>query len=66
MRVNESSLTGESEPVRIHASRPFLQSGCTLVEGQAKYVVTAVGPYSEWGKIIMELSDDRPDTPLQV
>ncbi len=65
-RANESSLTGESEPVKIHAGRPFLLSGSSLVEGQAKYLVTAVGPYSEWGKILTELNDDRPDTPLQV
>jgi magnesium-transporting ATPase (P-type) len=65
-KVNESSLTGESMPVKIDGGRPFLLSGCTLVEGQAKYLVTAVGPYSEWGKIMMELDDDRPETPLQV
>ena len=65
-RVDESSLTGESEPVKKNKDKPFLLSGCTLVEGNAFFLVLAVGPNSEWGKIMTELDDDRPDTPLQV
>ncbi len=41
-------------------------SGCAVVEGDARYLVTAVGKNSEWGKIMTELDTDRPDTPLQV
>jgi magnesium-transporting ATPase (P-type) len=41
-------------------------SGCAVVEGDARYIVTAVGKNSEWGKIMSELDTDRPDTPLQV
>ena len=41
-------------------------SGCSVVEGDARYLVTAVGKNSEWGKILSELDTDRPDTPLQV
>jgi magnesium-transporting ATPase (P-type) len=41
-------------------------SGCSVVEGDARYLVTAVGRNSEWGKILSELDTDRPDTPLQV
>ncbi len=44
----------------------FILSGCAVVEGDARYMVTAVGKYSEWGKIMTELDTDRPDTPLQV
>ncbi len=67
LKVDESSLTGESMPVTKNAeAKPFMQSGCTVVEGDARYLVTAVGKNSEWGKILSELDTDRPDTPLQV
>jgi P-type Ca2+ transporter type 2C len=44
----------------------FILSGCSVVEGDALFLVTAVGKNSEWGKIMVELNTDRPDTPLQV
>jgi hypothetical protein len=44
----------------------FMLSGCAIVEGDAVYLVTAVGRSSEWGKILAELDVERPDTPLQV
>jgi magnesium-transporting ATPase (P-type) len=44
----------------------FILSGCNVVEGEALFLVTAVGKNSEWGKVMMEVSTDRPDTPLQV
>lgn len=44
----------------------FILSGCSVVEGDAVYLVTAVGRNSEWGKILTELDSERPDTPLQV
>jgi hypothetical protein len=43
-----------------------MQSGCAVVEGDARFLVAAVGKNSEWGKILSELDTDRPDTPLQV
>jgi Ca2+-transporting ATPase len=67
MKVDESSLTGESVPVGKNAEeRPFILSGCAVVEGDGRYLVTAVGKNSEWGKIMTELDTERPDTPLQV
>ena len=44
----------------------FILSGCAVVEGDALFLVTAVGKNSEWGKIMAELDTERPDTPLQV
>jgi Ca2+-transporting ATPase len=44
----------------------FILSGCSVVEGDAVFLVTAVGKNSEWGKIMVELDTERPDTPLQV
>jgi magnesium-transporting ATPase (P-type) len=67
LKVDESSLTGESMPVTKNAeAKPFMPSGCAVVEGDARYLVTAVGKNSEWGRILAELDTDRPDTPLQV
>jgi Ca2+-transporting ATPase len=67
LKVDESSLTGESVPVSKNCEeKPFMLSGCAVVEGDARYLVTAVGKNSEWGKIMSELDTDRPDTPLQV
>jgi P-type Ca2+ transporter type 2C len=65
--VDESSLTGESVPVGKNAeAKIFMLSGCSVVEGDARYLVTAVGKNSEWGKIMTELDTERPETPLQV
>jgi magnesium-transporting ATPase (P-type) len=67
LKVDESSLSGESVPVSKNCeTKPFMLSGCSVVEGDARYLVTAVGRNSEWGKILSELDTDRPDTPLQV
>ncbi len=67
LKVDESSLTGESVPVSKNCEeKMFMLSGCAVVEGDARYLVTAVGKNSEWGKIMSELDTDRPDTPLQV
>ena len=64
-RVDESSLTGEADAVSKSKDKPFMCSGCTVVEGDCSYLVTAVGARSEWGKIMVELDDDRDETPLQ-
>ena len=65
--MDESSLTGESVPVSKNTEeKMFMLSGCSVVEGDARYLVTAVGKNSEWGKIMTELDTERPETPLQV
>jgi Ca2+-transporting ATPase len=67
LKVDESSLTGESVPVSKNTGeKMFMLSGCSVVEGDARYLVTAVGKNSEWGKIMTELDTERPETPLQV
>jgi magnesium-transporting ATPase (P-type) len=67
LKVDESSLTGESVPVSKNTeAKIFMLSGCAVVEGVARYLVIAVGKHSEWGKIMTELDTERPDTPLQV
>ncbi|KAF7819054.1 putative calcium-transporting ATPase 11, plasma membrane-type [Senna tora] len=65
--IDESSLTGESEPVNVHEKKPFLLAGTTVQDGQGKMLVTTVGMRTEWGKLMETLSEGGEDeTPLQV
>ena len=78
LRVEESSLTGESVPVEKSAeARPaagaplsertnMLYSGSTIASGHARAIVTAVGMATEVGKIARLLDEsEAPQTPLQ-
>lgn len=65
--INESSLTGESEPVNVSDLNPFLLSGTKVQDGSCKMVVTTVGMRTQWGKLMATLSEGGDDeTPLQV
>ncbi|GFP84096.1 calcium-transporting ATPase 1 chloroplastic [Phtheirospermum japonicum] len=65
--INESSLTGESEPVNVSAENPFLLSGTKVQDGSCKMLVTTVGMRTQWGKLMATLCDGGDDeTPLQV
>ena len=68
LRVDQSMMTGESEPVRkdIHQD-PYLKGGTDVVEGNASMVLTAVGDESERGVMLKELGapEDDPPTPLE-
>lgn len=65
--INESSLTGESEPVDVSAQNPFLLSGAKVQDGSCKMLVTTVGMRTQWGKLMATLSEGGDDeTPLQV
>lgn len=65
--IDESSLTGESEPVMITAETPFLLSGTKVQDGSCKMLVTTVGMRTQWGKLMATLSEGGDDeTPLQV
>lgn len=77
--VDESSLTGESEPsektssikVKENASlgdrKNMIYSGCLVVTGNAKAVVVATGMQTEMGKIAQFLNvNKKGKTPLQV
>lgn len=67
LMIDESSLTGEVDPVSIHESHPFLCSGTKVRDGSGKMLVTAVGMKTEWGKLMETLSEGGEDeTPLQV
>ena len=65
--IDESSLSGESEPVNVYDEKPFLLSGTKVQDGSAKMLVTTVGMRTEWGKLMETLSEGGEDeTPLQV
>jgi Ca2+-transporting ATPase len=66
--VDESAMTGESDPLRKDAeTKPFMLSGCKVNEGYGEMVVTAVGLNTEWGRIMAVTSEENDEeTPLQV
>ncbi|CAI9115958.1 OLC1v1016984C2 [Oldenlandia corymbosa var. corymbosa] len=65
--IDESSLTGESEPINVTAENPFLLSGTKVQDGSCKMLVTTVGMRTQWGKLMATLSEGGDDeTPLQV
>ncbi|KAG2309441.1 hypothetical protein Bca52824_029189 [Brassica carinata] len=67
LEIDESSLSGESEPSHVTKEKPFLLSGTKVQNGSAKMLVTTVGMRTEWGKLMETLIDGGEDeTPLQV
>nr|CAB3466334.1 unnamed protein product [Digitaria exilis] len=65
--INESSLTGESEPVAVNEDNPFLLSGTKVQDGSCQMLVTTIGMRTQWGKLMATLSEGGDDeTPLQV
>uniref|UniRef100_A0A5B6YIT4 Calcium-transporting ATPase n=1 Tax=Davidia involucrata TaxID=16924 RepID=A0A5B6YIT4_DAVIN len=67
LSIDESSLSGESEPVNVDEKKPFLLSGTKVQDGSGKMLVTSVGMRTEWGRLMVTLSEGGEDeTPLQV
>nr|XP_017217927.1 PREDICTED: putative calcium-transporting ATPase 7, plasma membrane-type isoform X2 [Daucus carota subsp. sativus] len=67
MLIDESSLTGESEPIHVTDDNPYLLSGTKVQDGSCKMLVTTVGMRTQWGKLMATLSEGGDDeTPLQV
>ncbi|KDP32071.1 hypothetical protein JCGZ_12532 [Jatropha curcas] len=65
--IDESSLTGESEPVMVNSENPYMLSGTKVQDGSCKMLVTTVGMRTQWGKLMATLSEGGDDeTPLQV
>jgi Ca2+-transporting ATPase len=67
LALDESSLTGESEPVAKSAeSDPWIRSGGHVTDGRAVALAVAVGKHSEWGRVAALLAAvEAPPTPLQ-
>lgn len=67
LQIDESSLSGESEPVDINQDRPFILGGTKVQDGSGKMLVTSVGMRTEWGQLMVTLSEGGDnETPLQV
>ncbi|KAJ5835037.1 ATPase P-type K/Mg/Cd/Cu/Zn/Na/Ca/Na/H-transporter [Penicillium robsamsonii] len=82
VKCDESSATGESDQMKKTPGHevwqqivdgkatkkldPFLISGSKVLEGLGTYVVTSVGPYSTYGRILLSLQTPNDPTPLQV
>lgn len=82
VKCDESSATGESDQMKktdgqevwqqIIEGRatkkldPFLISGSKVLEGVGTYLVTSVGRYSTYGRIMLSLQTTNDPTPLQV
>ncbi|WFD18409.1 P-type Ca(2+) transporter [Malassezia caprae] len=80
VKCDESSATGESDMIQkvtydeyIHELKNgsvkhksvFVLSGSKVLEGVGDFVVTAVGPLSMNGKLMMSLREEPANTPLQ-
>ncbi|KAK7266669.1 hypothetical protein RIF29_19319 [Crotalaria pallida] len=67
VRVDESSMTGESDHVEVNRNhQPFLFSGTKVADGYAKMLVTSVGMNTTWGQMMSSISRDvNEQTPLQ-
>ena len=65
LQTDESVMTGETDAVKKNENKPFMLSGCQVTEGVGQMLVTAVGPWSEWGITLGKLQEESEDTPLQ-
>jgi Ca2+-transporting ATPase len=65
--VDQSSMTGESEPVpKAPGGDAFLIGSTALREGEGRMIATAVGKDSRMGVTVMALTEAEPgETPLQ-
>jgi Ca2+-transporting ATPase len=78
VKCDESSATGESEPVDKNSLEtssthgegseidPFILSHTKIVEGVGVFLVVATGIRSSYGRILLSLNNDPGFTPLQV
>lgn len=67
LSIDESSMTGESEPLKVNEDSPYLLSGTKVQDGSGLMLVTGVGMNTEWGHLMATLSEGGDDeTPLQV
>lgn len=82
MKCDESSVTGESDHIKKtngyevwqqivegHENKkldPFMISGSKILESVGTYLVTSVGPFSTYGRLILSLQTSNDPTPLQV
>lgn len=60
LKIDESAMTGETDLIKKSASQdPFLLSGCKAQEGVGTMIITAVGKFSQWGKLMKALASKK-------
>ncbi|KAK8633875.1 hypothetical protein V6N13_014710 [Hibiscus sabdariffa] len=67
LKVDESSMTGESDHVEINGSNnPFVLSGTKVTNGFGFVLVTSVGMNTAWGEMMSSINRELDEeTPLQ-
>ncbi|GMI79200.1 auto-inhibited Ca2+ ATPase 12 [Hibiscus trionum] len=67
LKVDESSMTGESDHVEINGSNnPFVLSGTKVTNGFGFMLVTSVGMNTAWGEMMSSINRELDEeTPLQ-
>ncbi|KAH9753209.1 calcium-transporting ATPase 12 plasma membrane-type [Citrus sinensis] len=66
LKVDESSMTGESDHVEVDEKSPFLLSGTKVTDGYGFMLVTSVGMSTAWGEMMSSISHElNEETPLQ-
>lgn len=67
LKVDESSMTGESDYVEVNETdNPFLLSGTKVTDGYGHMLVTSVGMNTAWRVMMSSISRDSDEqTPLQ-
>ncbi|KAJ5192192.1 ATPase P-type K/Mg/Cd/Cu/Zn/Na/Ca/Na/H-transporter [Penicillium cf. viridicatum] len=82
LKCDESSVTGESDHIKKTSGYdvwqqviegrankkldPFIVSGSKVLENVGTYLVTSVGPFSTYGRLMLSLQTSNDPTPLQV
>ncbi|XP_050261718.1 putative calcium-transporting ATPase 13, plasma membrane-type isoform X5 [Quercus robur] len=66
LKVDESSMTGESDHIEINQGNPFMLSGTKVTDGYGFMLVTSVGMNTAWGEMMSSINRDlNEETPLQ-
>jgi Ca2+-transporting ATPase len=66
LSLDASHLSGESKEIRCNAHNPFIPNAARIQEGVCSMLVVAVGTQTEWGKTLLALMNEEPETtPLQ-
>ncbi|KAM3683405.1 hypothetical protein ACJW31_12G144900 [Castanea mollissima] len=66
LKLDESSMTGESDHIQIDEGNPFMLSGTKVTDGFGFMLVTSVGMNTLWGKMMSSINrDPSEETPLQ-
>ncbi|KAL3728099.1 hypothetical protein ACJRO7_032793 [Eucalyptus globulus] len=58
LRVDESSMTGESDHIEVDSENPFLFAGTKVIDGYGLMMVSSVGMNTAWGEMMSSVTRD--------